>query len=456
MVDHYDPGFFGVRLANREQRAKWDKLVHLKVIPSRYPDEEALEALGLGDCFWELSRVGGLTKILKGKWPSYRHLTLEFLSTLMVTRRDGSRIYEIKFRLGNVEHGMSVDELNAMLECAGEDIFEPDEFDWDDFWTDITFHRKGYATIYNENCAKSISIRNPVLRYLQKACAFLPFARFENKTVASSELFLLWNVLHGRALNMGNFIISHLQSQARKTSGTLACGGIITAIAERCKINTKQWEPMKDKGEMFLSIEVLKSIDFVMVNSIRQLFFFQKDGDYFPLPNPSYTDVNGWHSTQNWRLNTKAHKAIMKATPFRVPLTSSHMAGPFQSNPQQPTRPDPALPAPPQEEHAHDDDNDVSLAKRVDHLGTRIDRVKASMHQRFGQLNQRFDRYHMVNEERWDRVESMIDEMMRRFQRRDPDGTHVQDIGQCEAQVADAGGFGGEMGEGCQTGRESR
>ncbi|KAG6393954.1 hypothetical protein SASPL_144530 [Salvia splendens] len=290
MVDHYDPGFFGVRLANREQRAKWDKLVHLKVIPSRYPDEEALEALGLGDCFWELSR--------------------------------------------------------------------------------------------------------------------------------------------------------------------------------RCKINTKQWEAMKDKGEMFLSIEVLKSIEFVMVNSIQQRFFFQEEGDYFPLPNPSYTDVNGWHFTQNWRLNTKAHEAIMKATPFRVPLTwpdpallqprTAHMAGPFQSNPQQLTRLDPALPAPPQEEHAHDDDNDVSLAKRVDHLGTRIDRVKASMHQRFGQLNQRFDHYHLVNEERWDRVENMIDEMMRRFQRRDLDGTHVQDIGQCEAQVADAGGFGGERGDGWQRGRESQ
>ncbi|XP_042026710.1 uncharacterized protein LOC121773859 [Salvia splendens] len=440
MVDQYDPGCFGVRLANREQREKWDILVRLKVIPSRYPDEEALEALGLGDCFWELSRVGGLTKLFKGKWPSYRHLTLEFLSTLKVTRVGIiPRIQEIKFRLGNVDYEMSVEELNHMLDCEGIVISMPDKFDMDGFWTAITFLWEGKRVAYSEGRAKSISIRNPVLRYLQMACAFLPLARKETKGVASSELFLLWNILNRRALNMGSFIISHLQIQARKTSGTLACGGIITAIAELCKINAKRLEPMKDKGEMFLSFEVLKEIELITVDSRQRVFFIQEAGDHFPLPNPSYTYVHGWHITKNWRLNSDAHKAIVKATPAYVPLNPQYRPGiPFQSNPQS-MRPDLALlphQAPPQEEHAHDDQgpsqqrrtrrrtgpqhaddaDDVSLAERVDHLGTRIDHVEASMRQHLEQLTQRFDHYHKVNDERWGRVENTVGEMLRRFQ----------------------------------------
>ncbi|KAG6393955.1 hypothetical protein SASPL_144531 [Salvia splendens] len=253
MVDQYDPGCFGVRLANREQREKWDILVRLKVIPSRYPDEEALEALGLGDCFWELSR------------------------------------------------------------------------------------------------------------------------------------------------------------------------------------------PMKDKGEMFLSFEVLKEIELITVDSRQRVFFIQEAGDHFPLPNPSYTYVHGWHITKNWRLNSDAHKAIVKATPAYVPLNPQYRPGiPFQSNPQS-MRPDLALlphQAPPQEEHAHDDQgpsqqrrtrrrtgpqhaddaDDVSLAERVDHLGTRIDHVEASMRQHLEQLTQRFDHYHKVNDERWGRVENTVGEMLRRFQ----------------------------------------
>ncbi|XP_047955298.1 uncharacterized protein LOC125201288 [Salvia hispanica] len=437
MADQYDPGCFGVRLANREQREKWDTLVQLKVIPSRYPDEEALEALGLGDCFWELSRMGGLTKMFKGKWSSYRHLTLEFLSTLKVTRVGIiPRIQEIKFRLGNVDYEMSVEELNHMLECEGIVISMPDKFDMDGFWTAITFLWEGKRVGYSEGRAKSISIRNPVLRYLQMACSFLPFARSQTKGVASSELFLLWNILNRRALNMGSFIISHLQSQARKTSGTLACGGIITAIAELCKINTKRLEPMKDKGEMFLSFEVLKEIELITVDSRQRFFFIQEAGDHFPLPNPSYTYVHGWHITQNWRLDSDAHKAIVKAMPAHVPLNPQYRPGiPFQSN-LQPLRPDPVLlphQAPPQEEHAHDDQgpsqqrrtrrrtgpqhaDDVSLAERVDHLGTRIDHVEASMRQHLEQLNQRFDHYHKVNDERWGRVENTVGEMLRRFQ----------------------------------------
>ncbi|XP_047955286.1 uncharacterized protein LOC125201280 [Salvia hispanica] len=448
MVNHNDPEFYEVHLDNSERKEKWARLVDLKVIPSRYPDEEALEALGLGDCFWELSRVGGLTKLFKGKWPSHRHLTLEFLSTLEVTKGDYPRrhqIHGIKFRLGNTDHEMSVEEFNAMLGCGGEVVSWPDEFDMDGFWTAITFLSKGKQTPYCEARAKSISIRNPVLRYLQMACAFLPFAREKTKRVAPIELFLLWNILHGRALNMGSFIISHLEMQAAgKSSGVLACGGIVTAIAERCKVHTGElvfrrekdrWELSKDKGEMFLSFEVLKDLEFIMVDDRHRVFFIQKGGGYFPLPNPSYMYVNGWHFTQNWRLNTEAHQEIMDATPVYVPLNPHYRPDTnFWSN-QQPMMPEPA-----QEEHAHDGegpseqrrtrrrprpqhddydddgDDDVLLAERVDLLGIRIDHVEAAMHQHVKQLNQKFDHYHKVNGERWGRVENTLDEMVRGFE----------------------------------------
>ena len=84
-------------------------------MPSRYPHDLPLATLGIIEDFWALCDVSewnGLGHMFRGRWPSYRRLTLEFLSTLRVNKDRRTRIPEsIDFRLVNHNHTFTMVDL---------------------------------------------------------------------------------------------------------------------------------------------------------------------------------------------------------------------------------------------------------------------------------------------------------------------------------------------------------
>ncbi|KAL1563553.1 hypothetical protein AAHA92_06007 [Salvia divinorum] len=81
------PNTWGLRLRTPEERVIWDNLAAMPCHPSRYPDYDALERLGISQCFRELAEAGGLTYLFIAEAQTYHSLTLEFLTTLL-TRSD--------------------------------------------------------------------------------------------------------------------------------------------------------------------------------------------------------------------------------------------------------------------------------------------------------------------------------------------------------------------------------
>ena len=94
-----------ISLASDEQKAMLKKLSARETVPSRYPHDFPLQTLGITEDFWALCEVGdgnGLRYMVERKWPSFRKYTLEFLSSLKVTKDRRQNIpLSINFRLGN-------------------------------------------------------------------------------------------------------------------------------------------------------------------------------------------------------------------------------------------------------------------------------------------------------------------------------------------------------------------
>ena len=112
---------YSVSLASDEQKAMWKKLSARETAPSRYPHDFPLQMLGIAEDFWALCDVGdgnGLRYMFERKWPSFRKYTLEFLSSLKVTKDRRQNIpLSIDFRLGNRWHSLTMEELCGVFHC---------------------------------------------------------------------------------------------------------------------------------------------------------------------------------------------------------------------------------------------------------------------------------------------------------------------------------------------------
>lgn len=107
----------------------------------------------------------GLIHMFQGRWPSYRRLTLEFLSILKVNKNRCSHIPDsIDFRLDSRNHTFSMEDLCKVFHCFDPNPDEEIEYEYSDVWGAMTTEGEGHESGY----AKSASIRNPVLRYLNK------------------------------------------------------------------------------------------------------------------------------------------------------------------------------------------------------------------------------------------------------------------------------------------------
>lgn len=206
------------------------------LLPTRYPDPNFLEALGLEASVRYLCHQLQWEEYSDAINVTYKHLTLEFLSSLTYEPYIG-RVFKrgrINFRLYRNEYTFNHKDfanllgfqygLNAMHELPVGDFMQ-DEFD--KFWSDISDGRGPDPSSQLSN-----RIHNPAFRYFQMILARTFFGKSETDDhVSAEEIFMLFCTTLSRLIASVNFLINNLNLTSRSPEGPIYVGGTVTRIA---------------------------------------------------------------------------------------------------------------------------------------------------------------------------------------------------------------------------------
>uniref|UniRef100_A0A803MRY6 Arabidopsis retrotransposon Orf1 C-terminal domain-containing protein n=1 Tax=Chenopodium quinoa TaxID=63459 RepID=A0A803MRY6_CHEQI len=225
-IDYYD-----IKFRDAAHRSKYETLFKRGVNSTRFCDIDALRALRIEeDVCWLFTNVGWGDFLMK-RYPTYKRITLEFLSSLKAVTHSAEGCGEgsITFQLYNEEHTWTLTKFNEVLGLPNEGPRLTSKY-WyaDPIWRTLTDDRE-----YDSNNSPGNHIRHPALRYVQRLLSCTVFGRYEGGKARKDELFMLDRMLHGQPINTGAFLIKQMRDLANKTttSGAIVLGGLITPIA---------------------------------------------------------------------------------------------------------------------------------------------------------------------------------------------------------------------------------
>uniref|UniRef100_A0A803N511 Arabidopsis retrotransposon Orf1 C-terminal domain-containing protein n=1 Tax=Chenopodium quinoa TaxID=63459 RepID=A0A803N511_CHEQI len=225
-IDYYDIKFW-----DAAHRSNYETLFKRGVNSTRFCDIDALRALRIEeDVCWLFTNVGWGDFLMK-RYPTYKRIKLEFLSSLKAVTHSAEGCGEgsITFQLYNEEHTWTLTKFNEVLGLPNEGPRLTSKY-WsaDPIWRTLTDDRE-----YDSNNSPGNHIRHPSLRYVQRLLSCTVFGRYEGGKARKDELFMLDRMLHGQPINTGAFLIKQMRDLANKTttSGAIVLGGLITPIA---------------------------------------------------------------------------------------------------------------------------------------------------------------------------------------------------------------------------------
>ncbi|CAA0822981.1 Unknown protein, partial [Striga hermonthica] len=119
-----------------------------------------------------------------------------FLATLEVEKTGYDQMVKtMKFRFDNKSYTINTKTLEKDIYQASKDPNLPSSFNANDVWSLIAETPTHPAPRYIPKSTKATSIRNPVLRFLQKVVASTIFARGEMGGCSLRELTAIWCML---------------------------------------------------------------------------------------------------------------------------------------------------------------------------------------------------------------------------------------------------------------------
>ncbi|WCJ37637.1 hypothetical protein M5689_018756 [Euphorbia peplus] len=201
---------------------------------------DSIKKLGLADSVKELVDKGGFQSFFEMVEPSYKELTLEFLSTFKVNPKitNPDVEFHFQFRLMGHTQNPSLNTFNVLLGCVPDDeaVIEeyahfltaaPKDFDPHVFWKQISGEDN-----FDSKLAKGTSILEYPMRYLHKLVSGTIFARENHANVTLLDLTTLWSMVTGRRLNLGHYFGEYLLGYHSKKLNDIYCGNLVTRIAE--------------------------------------------------------------------------------------------------------------------------------------------------------------------------------------------------------------------------------
>lgn len=167
---------------------------------------------------------------------TYRHLTLEFLSSLAYEPYIGRgfKRVRINFRLFGNEYTFNHKDFANLLgfQCGLDVMHELLVGDFmkvelDKFWSDIPGGGGLDPSIQLSNC-----IHNLAFRYFQIILTHTFFGKSEtDEHVSAEEISMLFCTTQSRPIASGNFLIDNLNLTVRSSEGPIHVGGTVTRIA---------------------------------------------------------------------------------------------------------------------------------------------------------------------------------------------------------------------------------
>uniref|UniRef100_A0A803MK17 Arabidopsis retrotransposon Orf1 C-terminal domain-containing protein n=2 Tax=Chenopodium quinoa TaxID=63459 RepID=A0A803MK17_CHEQI len=196
-IDYYD-----IKFRDAAHRSKYETLFKRGVNSTRFCDIDALRALRIEeDVCWLFTNVGWGDFLMK-RYPTYKRITLEFLSSLKAVTHSAEGCGEgsITFQLYNEEHTWTLTKFNEVLGLPNEGPRLTSKY-WsaDPIWRTLTDDRE-----YDSNNSPGNHIRHHALRYVQRLLSCTVFGRYEGGKARKDELFMLDRMLHGQPINTGH------------------------------------------------------------------------------------------------------------------------------------------------------------------------------------------------------------------------------------------------------------
>ncbi|KMS98576.1 hypothetical protein BVRB_4g092630 [Beta vulgaris subsp. vulgaris] len=277
VIDYYD-----IKFRDDEHKVKYERLFERGVTATHFCDIDALKTLTIDDDVrWLFSNVGW-GNFLMYKYPTYKRVTLEFMSSLKAVTysKPGCGEGSITFRLYNEEHKWTLTRFNEILGlCPGGPRLTPQHWSADPVWQLLTG-----ATTYDSKMSPANHIRHPALRYVQRLLANTVFGRQEGSKARKDELFMIYQMLHALPIDTGAFFIKQMKELATTTTkkGAIVLGGLITPIALHLGHKERLLKEESIVGSDCIDIPACSLMGWIRRREGTTLWCIQNDEDELP------------------------------------------------------------------------------------------------------------------------------------------------------------------------------
>ena len=181
---------------DKESVKRYNSLLHIEILPTRFGHVNTLVSLGLDTDVFETLHAMGIAPLCYRTHELYPNLIRQVLATAHIGYDDPSALtYEncsFSFMADGKFCSLSLDKLNEIYEIsderrevAVENKFSPTDRFWDLIANSTFTSRKAYQS----------QIKNPTLRVIAKMVSNLLFAKYQTSKVTKGELQMMYSGL---------------------------------------------------------------------------------------------------------------------------------------------------------------------------------------------------------------------------------------------------------------------
>ncbi|KAF3564155.1 hypothetical protein DY000_02012606 [Brassica cretica] len=284
--------------------ARYNSLLNINILPTRFVDAEALNDLGLHEDLHAVLQVLGISDLCHITYPLYPDLVRQVLATAELTfMRPDFPIFEeasFTFFASGVNHSISLEKLTEIYEISEEYTatsfprkFPPEQAFW-------KFTASGD---FKSRSASQSHIRNPVLWIAAKVVSNLLFSKDQTSKVQRGELHMLFAGVEDeiRSANIGIptgqmttspgcVLVQMFVDKKARTKGSLKkdrSGSLLTPLFRHLELDLSLYQC--NETSAFIDIPYL--INCQILHDETTYSFLGKDGNdlYCKLPQP---DIN--------------------------------------------------------------------------------------------------------------------------------------------------------------------
>jgi len=216
-----------IKFKSENSRERFMSLEPRLKTPTRCVGGMSLSHLKLAKEFNWLCKQSGCFSLARLNEPTYKELTLEFLSSFELD----AKTRNVSYRINNKDFNLGMDTFGEILNVSSRGasyvVRKPRETKHDAFWESISGEAKFTKM-------RTKMIQHPVIRFFMRALVDVYFGRDEINNLTSIEVDILMGAIGPTPfkVNMAFYIADHLHKIGHLGLKDVKVGGLITHIAK--------------------------------------------------------------------------------------------------------------------------------------------------------------------------------------------------------------------------------